>query len=1016
MTAVLLRTLALLCLALVPPLEAQVRGTYPVRRYGTEQGLESEVVAALVQDRSGMLWVGTDGGLCFFDGRRFSPFKGELPSQSVLSLLSDLDGALWVATEGGLTRIHRGKSWSIDEAQGIPPGPVQDVARDAEGHLWVLTAEGIRVEQGSNGFMAPGLWKDQDIPTHLFADPALSGAWAITTRNIWHWEQNHWTRLDSPLLASGEALLDMAVDGDQDLWVRTSRSLWRLPAKGVRTWVGARMVGGHSHISRLSRDVEGWVWVDNTEGLWRIRGDQRVQFGHAQDEARGGMVDQEGGLWLRTDKGVLRVLGQTHWRSYGKQDGLPVETTWQMVRDPLGRLWVGTDSGLWVVQGRQFKRVAPGRFLNIMLSKDGRIWASGSPAGTVYEVNTQTLVAKALRIPSLPVARITAGMTIDAEGHLWVADEQRGVVRGRHTSRGWVWENISISGSTPRHVWAIKALPGGQVLLMHNHSMSLWWHGTWRPVPDLLPATPFIADASPDGRVIIGYRNRAAMTVHRMAGENLVRTAVLDFTPPGEQLGLYSLAIGTHDRIWVGTTHGLGYLDHENLSSFRLLGTEDRILSAECNQSALLVEAEQIWIGTPAGLMSYDPVSTRPQKKLLAPVIVSAQAGSKDLGVFDSIPELPRANNELEVHFMVPNYQGSGPLRYAAKLSGVDVDWIQMDTPHLRYAGLRAGPHTLELRGLSLDGGLGPVTSFHFRVRPAWWERWWVRILGLCGLGGMIFGIVKARQAQLERRNRDLVEEVAKQTSALVAASKAKSAFLANMSHELRTPLNAILLYSEIMQEDMQDPAMSAHRSDAGRIHSAGKHLLGLIDDILDMSKIEAGHLRLELQEIEVFSFLHDLEATVRPLVEKNGNRLELDIQKVPDHICSDPIRLRQILVNLLSNSAKFTNQGFVRLKAWTEGDHLWVEVKDSGIGMTEDQQTRVFNEFVQADDSTSRKFGGTGLGLTLVKTFTDLLGGKLTLHSVPDQGTTFTLAFPVAGPPPSPGSGAYRVESPSKA
>jgi signal transduction histidine kinase len=147
--------------------------------------------------------------------------------------------------------------------------------------------------------------------------------------------------------------------------------------------------------------------------------------------------------------------------------------------------------------------------------------------------------------------------------------------------------------------------------------------------------------------------------------------------------------------------------------------------------------------------------------------------------------------------------------------------------------------------------------------------------------------------------------------------------------------------------------------------------------------------------------------------VEKNGNRFDVDLQWVPDHICSDPTRLRQILVNLLSNSAKFTREGTVLLRAWGEHEQLVVMVQDSGIGMTAEQQSRVFQEFVQADDSTTRKFGGTGLGLTLVKKFTDLLGGELALESLPGHGTTFTLKFPLAGPPNGDRSGAQPVEPP---
>jgi len=980
-------------------LEAQEAGSFPVRRYGTEQGLGSEVVSALVQDHTGQMWLGTEGELSYFDGRRFSPFPGALPSGFVTTLTVDLDGALWVATDGGLARISQGRSRTFGEADGIPRGAVQEVARDSEGHLWVLTSQGVRVERAPQGFMAPKPWPGQELPTHLFADPSLKGVWVITSRTIWYWQGEDWVRIDSPKIAPGEILLDVAVDGDQNLWVRTGSSLWRLPAEGPRHWIGSRMAWGYSHISKLSRDRQGWIWVDNADGIWRVRGSQLERFGHAQDDARGGMVDQEGGLWFRTDKGVLRVLGQTRWRTYGPPDGLPSDTTWQMVRDAQGKLWVATDVGLWVLQERRFKQVAKGRFLTLSLGGDSTLWASGSPGGTVHAVDTRTLVAKPIRIEALPVARITAGLAVDVEGHPWVADEQGGVVRGTKAGSGWSWEVMTPEGSHPRNVRVLQPLPTGDMLMIHDQTASLWHQGSWQTVPDVLPETPYVSAVHPDGRVAIAYKNRALLTLHVMQGANLVRTARIDLAAPTSKLVCYSVGFGAQNRIWFGTTFGLGYLDGLDPRGFHLLGSEDRIVSPECDESALLVEQDRVWIGTPSGLMSHTPRATVVQQELRSPLVVSLRSGSRELDFHDPSLELARDRNELEVRFMVPNYQIQDALSYAAKLSGVDADWVSLDTPYLRYAGLPAGAHTLYLRGLTRHGTLGPVTTFHFKVRPAWWERWWVRILGLISLGGIIILLVKLRQAQLEQRNRELMEEVARQTSAPLAASKAKSAFIANMSHELRTPLNAILLYSEILQEDMKDPSLVGLKQDAGKIQSAGKHLLGLIDDILDLSKIEAGHMRLDLREIPLGSFFQDLDATVRPLIEKNRNRFEIDLQGAPEQIHSDPTRLRQILMNLLSNSAKFTTGGVVRLKAWSEGDNLLMRVQDDGIGMTSEQQAKVFDEFVQADDSTTRKFGGTGLGLTLVKKFTDLLGGEVQLHSAPGVGTTFSLKLPKAGP-----------------
>lgn len=313
------------------------------------------------------------------------------------------------------------------------------------------------------------------------------------------------------------------------------------------------------------------------------------------------MVDQEGGLWLRMDKGVLRVLGQARWRSYGRQDGLPAETCWQMVRDRFGRLWVGTDSGLWMVEGRRFRRLLPGRFLTLTLAKDDTLWTSGSLGGTVHLVDTRTLVAKALRIESLPVARITAGLTIDAEGRPWVADVQGGLVRGMQTSSGWAWEPMLLEGSTPSEVKGIHALPGGGILLLHDRSASTWYQGTWRRIPDLLPDVPYFVSIAPDGRLAIGYRNRPVITTHRLQGQQLIRTAVLDLTASGRQLALCCMTFGVQGRLWIGTNNGLSYLDRGDSRTFRILGAEDRLIGRSAMKAPSSLSLGASGLGRPWG-------------------------------------------------------------------------------------------------------------------------------------------------------------------------------------------------------------------------------------------------------------------------------------------------------------------------------------------------------------------------------------------------------------------------------
>ncbi len=259
---------------------------------------------------------------------------------------------------------------------------------------------------------------------------------------------------------------------------------------------------------------------------------------------------------------------------------------------------------------------------------------------------------------------------------------------------------------------------------------------------------------------------------------------------------------------------------------------------------------------------------------------------------------------------------------------------------------------------------------------------------------------------QLEEANRTLEARVEERTRLLVKASKdaeeaskAKSSFLAKMSHELRTPLNAIIGYSEILKEDADDDGNTRAASDLDKILNAARHLLGLINDVLDISKIEAGKMELYLENFELQKILNEVVSTATPLVSKKGNTLRIDCPPDIGSMHADATKLRQMLLNLLSNASKFTENGTITVRAVrTPGlvaDNLEISVIDTGIGMNEEQLGRLFKAFSQADASTSSKYGGTGLGLAISKQFAQMMKGDITVTSSPGAGSVFTIRLP---------------------
>jgi len=261
-----------------------------------------------------------------------------------------------------------------------------------------------------------------------------------------------------------------------------------------------------------------------------------------------------------------------------------------------------------------------------------------------------------------------------------------------------------------------------------------------------------------------------------------------------------------------------------------------------------------------------------------------------------------------------------------------------------------------------------------------------------------------ADQAVIAIENVRLFHELQAKSQQLEIASRHKSEFLANMSHELRTPLNAIIGYSEMLREEA-GAAQKPILSELGKIAGAGRHLLQLINAVLDLSKIEAGKMEVALEDFSVQDLVESVVAVIAPLAEKNANRLEIRIAPEVEGMRADSTKVRQTLFNLLSNACKFTQQGKVTLavaqQADAAGDFLTFTISDTGIGMTAEQMSRLFQEFTQADAETTRKYGGTGLGLALSRRLCRMMGGDISVTSEHGRGSTFVVRLPVrAGNP----------------
>ena len=361
-----------------------------------------------------------------------------------------------------------------------------------------------------------------------------------------------------------------------------------------------------------------------------------------------------------------------------------------------------------------------------------------------------------------------------------------------------------------------------------------------------------------------------------------------------------------------------------------------------------------------------------------------------DLHQFASYGYTPDFQEFLERHPIVP---GRGTAAGRAALEGiiVHIPDVLADLEYTLTEGQRiAGYRTLLAVPLMREGAaIGVLVMVRIAQRPFTPKQ-------------MELASTFADQAVIAIENVRLFEEIQDKNRQLELASQHKSQFVANMSHELRTPLNAIIGLTEMMVTNPARFETKKAQEPLQRVNRAGTHLLGLINQILDLSKIEAGKLELTSQTVQLAPLIDEVIETARQLAEQNKNSLAVEAQENLGTITLDPMRLRQILLNLLSNACKFTKQGEVKLRARrVRNGRDWIEmaVADTGIGMTAEQQSNLFEEFSQADRTTAQRFGGTGLGLAIARKLARMMGGDVTVTSEPGKGSVFTVRLPGGAP-----------------
>ncbi len=703
-------------------------------------------------------------------------------------------------------------------------------------------------------------------------------------------------------------------------------------------------------------------------------------------------------FWVATDAGLAR-FADGRFTVLGRASGLPDATvnTLAPVPGPSGdALWIGTDEGLARLADRRLKSwsVADGlpsnRILSLLPSGDD-LWVGTQGGLARLSAGRFETWTREQGLPSNPVTSLQE--TFDADGRrvLWMGTYGGGLA--------WL-ENGEI-----RTLDARGGFPDNIVVSLHLQRRANGGAWLWA--------------ATRAGAVRVDPSSRPPRFVH-----------LSDATRPGlPGRTVNQVSSDGQGRVYIMTNRGVARLsarspDDTDPSSYDLsiYNVDDGLPGNECF-AAYIDRLGRLWTGTVGGLAFLD-VSRETADRTPKPLVLeTARVVGRELPLRPG-ERLGHDENHVLFEFALLSDYRESETRYQTRLEGLDEaasewlpDWKK------EYTTLPPGRYVFHVSARDGEGNVSGPVSVPFSIAAPPWRAWWAFLLYALGAALLVGAAVqwrvrqlRAQTEELERRVeertvelREIVERLSSSEERARQASIAKSTFLANVSHELRTPLNAIIGYSEILEEEVHAAGRPELTGDVRKVRAAGRHLLQLIDTILDLSKVEAGRMEVRLETFPVRDLCTEVEALVQPLAVKNRNRFMVRGADVAGSLTTDRTMVRQALVNVAGNACKFTEDGNVTISVGREErkgrPEVVFVVEDDGTGIPEDQLSRLFQPFTQADSSTSRRFGGTGLGLAISRRLVSLLGGEITVWSAPRIGSAFTIRIPDGSAPPRSGA-----------
>jgi signal transduction histidine kinase/CheY-like chemotaxis protein/streptogramin lyase len=691
-----------------------------------------------------------------------------------------------------------------------------------------------------------------------------------------------------------------------------------------------------------------------------------------------------------------------------------------------GTVWAGLEGGgLNLLSGGRWRVITAPQVLagtvpyTMLESRDGSVWVA-TDNETLHHFRDGVLVQR-LKIPGNPGN--PAALAEDSGGTLWV-----GASHGLYRLRGTQWELPPV-GSGPPWSSAVSAiLPGvgGAVEVATDAGLWSFLNGRFILVRGTEGQNVQALLRDSQGAFWAGLYGVGLLRIH--SGQ-IRRFEIADGLPDTQ---IVSLVEDGQAKLWLGGARGIYSASLKALEQrasggvspvvFDEIGLSDGMRSRECNggqtPAVWRMQDGSLWFATMRGLVRVDPAKPPPAYTSVPVAIEEVIVGHKPRSIDLPVVKLSPAERDIAFRYTAASFIAPERLRFRYRLQGYDEKWVEAGTRREAfYTNLPPGRYTFDVQAGASDQWGTTSASLNIDIGAFWYESWLARLAGAALLLLLAAAVYVLRTKHVSRREEKLSAKVEERTSELrdeigerrraeeraEGLARTKSEFLANMSHEMRTPMNSVIGMTSLL---METPLSLEQRECVEVIRASGAHLLAVINDILDYSKVESGTLLLESLPFRIDQCVKSVFDLLSPLAKPKNIQLICAFEEVPVAIRGDITRVRQILVNLVGNGIKFTRHGEVEVHVYPHEDGnpplLRFEVRDTGVGIAADDHQNLFQAFTQGDSSITRRFGGTGLGLAICRRLVELMGGTIGARSNPGVGATFWFTLPAEAVDPS--------------